>query len=200
MSGTFPTSPGPSSAQLDGDQPTFVDFSESAKSQSRISAGHLWKIKLSFPIMTRDQFAPIYAFIAKQRGRLESFQLSLPQFNEPQGAATGAPVLLAGTALDNNTLISTGWTPSVTNILKAGDLVKLADYSKVYMVAEDVNSDANGSCAITITGRIIHVSAPGVVITVHNVQFTVIADDGIQKWKTTAPALSSFSIDLTEKL
>ena len=43
-------------------------FSDSGKSFRRQVAGQRWSFTLSFPIMTRTDFAPLQAFIIKQRG------------------------------------------------------------------------------------------------------------------------------------
>lgn len=196
MSGTWPTSPGPKDIKLANDQPVVLSESGTRKSQRRIVAGHLWRIKVTYPPMIRDEMAPIYAFAIKQRG--ESFQITVPDKNVPRGVGTGSPTVTFGYAPGELFFVTGGWTAFITGIMKAGDIIKFAGHSKVYMVAEDADSDALGNAAIYITSPLIESITATEVITVNNVPFTVALEGDMQDWKTTAPQLSAYSSDLVE--
>ena len=81
MSGTLPTSPAFSSLIVQCVQPTFVSRAISGRRQARQTHGQYFKMTATYPPMTRAQFAPIQAFIAKQRGQYESFQVIPPVIN-----------------------------------------------------------------------------------------------------------------------
>lgn len=198
MSGTLPTSPSFSTATLKHNQPTIFSTSESGKSQSRIVAGHLWEIMAEYAPMTRAEFAPIYAFAISQRGRLGSFTMSLPQFNTPQGIATGTPLVFGAHSAGDSSILTYGWTGSQTGIMKAGDLIQFAGHSKVYMVTADANSDVGGNSIILIEPPLIEDVANTESVTVSNIQFTVAFKNKIQEFKTYNPSLQKFALDLIE--
>jgi hypothetical protein len=201
MSGTFPTSPGPATIDLDSNQPTIVDIAESGKRQSRIVAGHLWRIKLAWPKMTRADFAPIFAFAASQRGRLGSFQITLPHLSAPQGVGTGTPLVDGAHTAGDSTINIDGWTASQIGIMKAGDILLFASHSKVYMATADADSAAGGGLAtIPIEPPLIENLANNEAVTIINVPFTVAFEDDIQKWKTSAPQLAAYTANLIESI
>ena len=87
MSGTLPSSPSFSSLEVSSIQPTFVSRSISGRRQARQTHGQYFKLTAKYPPMTRAQFAPIYAFIMKQRGQYESFQIIPPVVSTGQAPA-----------------------------------------------------------------------------------------------------------------
>jgi len=199
MSGTFPTDPAPATVTLNGLQPTIVRIAESGKRQSRIGGGHLWKAKFSWSRMTRDMLAPIFAFANLQRGRFGSFQIVLPNYAVPNGVATGSPQVLAGTK-GSTFAYTSGWTSNITGILKAGDVIKFANHSKVYMVNADVDSDGSGNGTVLVTPPLIESLVYGQVVTVNDVEFTMSLDDDVLDWKGSAPNMAIISLGMTESL
>lgn len=201
MSGSLPTTPSFSEASLIHNQPVVVSKSESGKRQSRIVSGHLWEITANYPAMTRGEFAPIYAFAISQRGAYDSFTITLPQFNTPQGVATGTPLVNGSHAADVSIIDTDGWTNNTADIIKAGDLIKFASHAKVYMATADANSGATtGPASISIEPPLIETLSDNEVVTVNNVPFTVAFKNAPQEFKTRAPNLSKFALDLVEAL
>lgn len=196
MSGTFPTSPSPKALELINDQPIISSVSRTRRSQRRITAGHLWLIKASYPSMFRAAISPLFAFSAKQRG--DSFQITLIDKNTPQGAGTGTPLVQGAVVAGTSSIPIDGWTFSITGILKAGDILKFANHTKVYMVEDDVNSDGAGLANISITPPLIEALIDNEAVTINNVPFTVTFKDGVHRWKTTNPEISTYTIDLIE--
>ena len=86
MSGTLPQTPAFSELTVTSVQPSFISRSISGRRQARQTHGQYFKLTAKYPPMTRAQFAPIYAFIMKQRGQYESFQVIPPVINEGQVA------------------------------------------------------------------------------------------------------------------
>ena len=224
MSGTLPTGKTPSEVTLKSDQPIIEDRSESGKRQSRLSAGHLWKIQFKYPMMDRQTFAPIYAFCAKQRG--DSFQVVIPKHDTPQGAVTGS-ININGIAEVGSLVINIeGFVAGTAYVFKAGDIIKAANHSKVYMVSDDASAGANsdllledgvsfllledgtshlmlelsGQAVVNLTSPIIEEITDGINITYNSVPFTASLDKDIMEWKTTVPGYSSFSFELTESI
>ena len=89
MSGQFPTSPVSNSANIRSQQNTIVSVTTSGRVQTRQIDGQKFLITLDYAPMSRSSFAPIKAFIMKQRAKLNTFTVIPPIVSNAQGAATG---------------------------------------------------------------------------------------------------------------
>ena len=198
MSGTFPTSPKFQSLAVSSNQSTFVSRSISGRRQSRQIGGQYWRLRASFPPMTRAQFAPIYAFVIAQRGRYESFSVIPAVISTGQGSPAGTP-LVNGADQTGRTLITNGWSNSIV-IFKAGDYLKIAGNDKVYMVTADKSSDGSGDATIAIEPALVASPADDAAITHSSVPFTVALRAGVQEFATGTTGLFQFEIDMEEVL
>ena len=172
MSGTFPSSPAFNSLNVKSIQPSFVSRTISGRRQARQIAGQFFAMTATFPPMTRAEFAPIDAFIMKQRGQYETFQLVLPVLSTGLGSPAGTP-LVAGASQTGRSIITDGWTYDI-QIFKAGDYLKFANHDKVYKVTADVSSHASlGTATIAIEPALITSPVNDSAITHSSVPFTV---------------------------
>ena len=199
MSGTFPSSPAFNSLSVKSIQPTFVSRTISGRRQARQIGGQFFSMTATFPPMTRVQFAPIDAFIMKQRGQYETFTLVLPVLSTGLGSPAGTP-LIRGADQTGRTLATDGWTGGIS-IFKAGDYLKL-DHDKVYKVVADVTSNASSSAdtPITIEPALITSPADNSAITHTNVPFLVSLTTGVQEYSTGTSGLFSYEVDFAEAL
>jgi len=195
---SLPTSPGMATNKLSSNQPVFKSVSESGRTQSRITAGHLWEITCTWDTMLKEQFAPIMGFVTAQRAN--DFQISLPNLSEPLGVGSGSPVVSGAHSAGDSTITSTGWTASQTGIMKAGDILKFANHVKVYMVTADCDSDGSGDTTISIMPPLINALVDTESITVNGVEFNVILKDDITEYSAVAPSLSKFKLNMIESL
>lgn len=198
MSGTFPTSPKFQSLAVSSNQSTFVSRSISGRRQSRQIGGQYWRLRASFPPMTRAQFAPIYAFVIAQRGRYESFSVIPAVISTGQGSPAGTP-LVDGASQTGRSLVTDGWSNSIV-LFKAGDYLKIAGNDKVYMVTADVSSDGSGDATIAIEPALVASPADDAAITHSSVPFTVALRAGVQEFATGTTGLFQFEIDMEEVL
>ena len=114
-------------------------------------AGARWFGTFTYPPMLRANAAAIQAFLLKVGGD-NRFYAGDPDATTPRGAATGTPVV-NGASQTGTSLITDGWTPSVTNILREGDYVAFQNGNarrEMHMVVADVNSDGGGNATLTI--------------------------------------------------
>ena len=72
MSGTLPTSPAFQSVTIKSNNPNIVTISTSGRRQVKTQQSQFWSFTASYPPLTRSQWAPIAAFVVKQRGSFES--------------------------------------------------------------------------------------------------------------------------------
>jgi hypothetical protein len=197
MSGTFPTSPEPADIKVSSFTPTLVSQTQSLKRQVRRRGGHRWAFDVNFPPMNRSEFAPVYAFCIAQRGQFETFTFVPPVVSDPQGTATGTPLVNGAQSAGDNTIVTDGWSNSIT-CLKAGDFVKFAGHNKVYMVTADATSDGSGNSTLTIEPPLLADVADDESITVADVPFTVALVSDMQEFAAGPPNLYEFSLQLIE--
>ena len=198
MSGTFPTSPAFNSLNVKSVQHTYVSRALSGRRQDRQLGGQFWKLTATFPPMTRAEFAPIYAFVVKQRGRYESFTIVPAVVSTGQGSPAGTP-LVNGASQTGRSLVTDGWNASIA-IFKAGDFLKIAGNDKVYMCTTDVSSDGSGNATISIEPALVASPADDGAITHSSVSFTVALTSGIQEFSTDTSGLYSYELDFEEVL
>lgn len=200
MSGTFPTSPAPRNANIRSQQTTIVSVTASGRKQARQIDGQKFAITLQFPTMTRAEFAPIQAFIMKQRSRLENFTIVPPTVKNALGVAS--TVLNVNGALTAGTTTANidNMTVSTNGILKAGDYFRFTGQQKVYMAVEDLNSDGYGEGTLTFEPPLRANVADNVVIIYDNVDFTVSLTNDVQEFDVGVQEYFNYEIDLIEVL
>ena len=197
MSGSFPLTPSPSAIKIQSLAPTRVSVAHSLRRSTRTTGAQRWIVTADWEGLTRAQFAPIQAFVIAQRGQWDSFSMVLPGHKQPQGAASGTP-LVNGATQTGRTLATRGWSANVAGILKAGDFIGITGQTKVYMVTSDANSDASGNATLVIEPALMATPADGAALIVRNVPFTLaLASDTIEIG-VQPPVLYSFSLSLIE--
>lgn len=197
MSGTFPTAPVPSGVKIRSVSPTSVSVSHSMRRNVRSRGAQRWAISLSWATLTRAQLMPLLAFCMAQRGQFGSFQTVLAGHRNPQGIATGTPAV-NGSGQSGRSVNTKGWSTNVTGIMKAGDFIKFANQTKVYMVTADANSDGTGLATLTIEPALMVSPADSDGITVRDVPFTVAMTGDAQETQAAPGGNYSWSLDLIE--
>ena len=124
---------------LKSNQNTLFSQTDSGKSFRRQIDAQRFSFTVQYPPMTRAEFAPIMAFIMKQRSRKEAFTVTFPSYMNAQGNETGTLLVNGVHAVADTTIAIDGFAGDGAGRLKAGDLIKFA-HDKVYMVVEDATS------------------------------------------------------------
>lgn len=100
--------------------------------------------------MTAADFGIVDGFLCDKD--YVSFTISLPD-RDPQGVATGTPLVNSAHSKGDSTVKVDGCTPNTTDWLKAGDILAFAgDDTHVYTNLTDVNSAADESIQLESTG------------------------------------------------
>jgi len=149
MSGTFPSSPAPRDVSISSEQNTIVTTTASGRRQARQIDGQKFRLRIRFPVMTRAEFAPINAFIMKQRSQMESFQYVPPTIEDSLGVASGVISVNGSVSAGATSCSIDGMANSTNGIFKAGDYFRFTGQNKVYMVVADVNSNGSGAGTLT---------------------------------------------------
>jgi len=148
--------------------------------------GQWWEMEVSMPAMKRADAEAVASFLIKLSGQYGTFLLGDPSSTAPRGVGTGTP-LVKGASQTGDTLITDGWTPSTTGILKAGDWIQLGSSSatRLHKVLDDVNSDGSGNATLTIWPNLRSSPSDNATITVNNAK---------GRWRLASNS-SDYSID-----
>jgi hypothetical protein len=157
--------------------------------------GARWAFAFSLNSLDAADAALWRAFMARLRGQSGRFYMWNMARQTPRGAATGAPVV-NGAGQTGTTVITSGWTPSVAGILKAGDFIGIGGELK--MVVADATSDGAGAATLTIEPPL-RASPPhaSAIITQRPTAIFKL-DEDTARFTTTAPGFDAVSIAATE--
>jgi len=200
MSGQFPTSPAPRNAVIRSQQNTIVSVTTSGRKQARQIDGQRFAITLQFPNMTRAEFAPIQAFVMKQRSQLENFTVVPPTVKNALGVATGTISVNGALTAGTTTASIDGMTTSTNGILKAGDYFRYSGQDKVYMAVADLDADGSGEGTLTFEPPLRANVADNNVLIYDNVDFTVSLTNDIQEFNIGTQEYFNYEIDVVEVL
>ena len=200
MSGTFPTDPIPSSVSISSNQNTIVSTTVSGRRQARQIDGQRFRLTVKFPVMTRSEFAPILAFMMKQRSQLESFQFTPPTVDDAQGSASTVISVNGAISAGVTTCSIDGMGNNLTGVLKAGDFFRFTGQAKVYMCVADVSSNGSGAGTLTFEPPLRTAVSDNAVIIYSNVDFTVGLTGDIQEFTIGTENYFQYEIDLIEVL
>ena len=202
MSGTLPLT-NFTAINLKSNQKTLVSETDSGKTFRRQLQGQRFSFTVSYPPMTRSEFAPLMAFIMKQRSRQEAFTVTFPSYLNAQGNETGTLLVNGTHSVADTTISIDGFASDGAGRLKAGDLIKFA-HLKVYMVVEDVTSSSNAS-TVTIEPPLREALADDSSVTYDSVPFNVHLTSDVQEFATgqndkNGNLLFTYEFDVIESL
>ena len=200
MSGTFPSSPAPRDVAISSNQNTIVTTTASGRRQARQIDGQKFRLRIRFPVMTRAEFAPINAFIMKQRSQMESFQYVPPTIDDSLGVASGVISVNGAVSAGATSCSIDGMANSTTGVFKAGDYFRFTGQNKVYMVVADVNSNGSGAGTLTFEPPLRANVADNAVLIYSNVDFTVGLTGDIQEFTIGTENYFQYEVDLIEVL
>ena len=198
MSGTFPSSPAPSSIAVDSIEPTLVSVTGDLTRQARSRGGQRWSFSVSFPAMERSNFDPIFAFSVKQRGQFETFTFVPKTIGTTRGVTTENPVVKGGKAVGVTSCLVDGLTASTTNIMRAGDFFKFSGHNKVYICTADMTSDGSGDATLSFAPKLSKAVVDNETITINSVPFTVAFAGDVASYATNVTGYYSFDVELVE--
>ena len=196
MAGTYPTSPEFAAVGFGSEQKTITSTTDSGKMFAVQVDGQRFKFSASYPPMTRAEFAPVYAFIMKQRSQKETFQIALPDLKNAKGDVSGTITVSGSHSAGDTTIDITG----ISNTIKAGDFIKFGGHSKVYLVVEDATGDSSNDATITIEPPLRNSLSNGESVTYDGIEFTVRLTNDLQEFNTNDLDTYRFEVDFIEAL
>ena len=181
MSGALPNTDF-TAYNIKSNQKTLISETDSGKTFRRQVQGQRWGFTISYPPMTRSDFAPIMAFIIKQRSRKETFTITFPSYLNAQGNESGTLLVNGAHSVADTTIAIDGFASDGAGRLKAGDFIKFA-HSKVYMVVSDVTSSSNAA-TVTIEPPITTALSNDSSVTYDSIPFSVHLTNDVQEFNT----------------
>jgi len=198
MSGQFPTSPNFRSINFKDNRPTLLNQTLSGRKQVRQIGSQYFSFTVQMPPLQQEKSQEIFAFLQKQKGSFEDFTIVAPLDNLGAGKSeTDIQVVGAHTSGDASIALD-GFTANQTGALKAGDLIKFANHSKVYMVRDTADSLSAGEMTLTISPNLVASLADNEAVTVNKPSFTVYLENNEIMYSTDASGFYSISFDVRE--
>jgi hypothetical protein len=129
--------------------------------------GQWWEGEATLPPMLRAAAEPWLAAFASLMGRRGTLLFGDPDGKTWIGTGPGAP-LVNGASQTGNSLITDGWTASMT--IKAGNYIQLGSGSsqRLYKILKDVVADGAGNATLDIFPRLRESPADNAAITTSN--------------------------------
>lgn len=190
MSGTYPTSPEFASLNITSRHNNVKTETRSGRVQVRSIGAQRWELTAQYRVMTRAQMQPIIAFIMAQQGSLETFQIQLPLHDDALGNVSGTVAANGAHDIGDSTITIDG----ITGTLKAGDFIKFANHTKVYMVT----ADRSGAGTLSIQPGLLEAVPDNTVVTYDDVQFTVRLANDVQEIRARGYEQYTYEVDLIE--
>lgn len=198
MSGQFPTDPNFRSLNFKDNRPTLLNQTLSGRKQVRQIGSQYFSFTVQMPPLQQEKAQEVFAFLQKQKGSFEDFTIVAPLDNLGAGKAeTDIQVVGAHTSGDASIALD-GFSASQTGALKAGDIIKFANHSKVYMVQSDIDSDGSGALTVLISPNLVASLADNEAVTVNKPSFTVYLENNEIMYSTDASGFTSISFDVRE--
>ena len=197
MSGALPTSPEFNALSFQDEVNTLISLSDSGRRFARQIDNQRWKFTCRYVNLTRAEFAPIFAFITKQRGSKETFTISPPNLKNALGSETTTISVNGAHTAGDNTIAIDGFNADAAGSLKAGDWISFAGHTKVYQVVSDVTPSSNAA-TVTVEPPIIEALANNEVVTYDSVAFTVYLTSTVQSYSMGINNLYNYEFDVSE--
>lgn len=195
MSGAYPVTIEFSAINLTSENKNLASETASGRRQVRSIGAQRWSFTAKYSPMTRADFMPIYAFVVSQKGQLETFTVIPPVISDTSGDITGT-VLTSSTHLVGDDTIA---VDGMTGTIKAGDFIKFASHTKVYMVTADATA-STGAATLTIEPPLTTALGNDEAMTYNDVAFTVRLNSDIQSYSLDGFEKYNYEIDFLEAL
>ena len=206
MSGAFPISSSKfETMNFKSIQNTIISKSDSGKRLARQVDGQRWGFTVSIITGTRSSvYGELMAFIVKQRSGKETFTIVPPEIEDARGSETGSVLVNGVHAVGDTTIAMEAFAGDGAGRFKAGDLIKFASHTKVYMVVSDVTSSSNAA-TVTIEPPLVADIADDSGVTYDDVAITVYLTSDIQEFGSVGAdkdgnILYKFEFDVEEAL
>jgi len=106
--GTTGAAPGFATLKVSSTFNTILARTNSGRAVHSSTGSHIWKFSLSYNLLTREQFEPLYNFLQHLKGKLTPFYVNLPQARTSQSttfSAAAADLLTHTVGIDTQNMV-----------------------------------------------------------------------------------------------
>ena len=186
-------------------QKTITKKTETASGRTvrATNATTLWQGVLAFPSTAAGDFRAVQAFVARCQGSLNEFDLVVPSVSDTVSGYPSQVTYPSADAAAGATSIAVTSNETSKIILRAGDVIRFFNHTKVYMVTENVTTDGAGAGTIQFQPALVTAvdsDSAGENISVNQVAFRFIISNDLQEYGYDTQGFVSFEIDVQEVL
>jgi hypothetical protein len=196
MSGQFPTDPNFKSLVFTDNRPILLNQTLSGKKSARQIGAQYFSFTVQMPPVDQLKAQEIFAFLSKQKGGYENFTIAAP-LNNKGTSHSETDILVNGATSAGASAVPMDGFSHTNHALRAGDLIKFAGHSKVYMVQDEVTA-SGGSATVNIQPNLVADVADNEAVTTNKPLFNVyLANDEI-RYTTDTSGFYNISFDVRE--
>ena len=196
MAGTFPTTPNFASINFVDNRPVLINQTLSGKKSARQIGAQYFSFTVNMPPVEQTTAQEIFAFLAKQKGGYENFDITAP-LNNKGTSHNETDILVNGAQTAGDSSITIDGFSHDNNVLKAGDIIQFAGHSKVYMVQDTVTASA-GAATVNILPNLVADLADNEAVTMTKPTFKVYLTSDEIRYTTDASGFYRISFDVRE--
>jgi len=201
LSGNFPVGEGFVSANFKSNNITKRSQTASGRYIRETSATTLWSVTLATPTLTQAQARPIQAYIARCRGGINEFDIILPEISySVANSVYHSTVLTCANTSGGATAVNFTSGANNATVIKAGDVVRFSNHTKVYMATTDITTDGSGNGTLNIEPALIEAVTTSHTITHNAVPFRMIMDQDVQEYIYTLEGYTAFELEMVETI
>ena len=189
---SYPTDPEFAEVKVTSRHSAVRSETRSGRTQVRSLGAQRWALTGRYNDLTRDQFAPVFAFVMTQDGGAEEFTMTPPVVSSTRGTKAGSVLVNGAHSIGDTTIAIDGGSGT----FKSGDFIKFASHDKVYMVTADLS----GAGTLSIQPGLIAAVTNDSAITYNNVPFKVRLENDVQEWALSGYDRYNYEIDFIEVL
>ena len=186
----YPTDPAFETLDIFDNEAVLRSEAQSLQTQSRSLDGQRWEISGTYPVLTRTEAGTIMAYLKSVRGSSTAFTMTLPEYSDANGTVSGTVLTSSAVAAGATSIPIDG----ITGQINAGDFVKFANHTKVYMVT----ADRSGVGSLTISPPLRESVVNNEGVTYDAVPFTVRLNKDKQSQSISSANRSKISVDFIE--
>lgn len=202
---TFPRTINPSQAE----RPTgmmarsHVTQRGSAQTRDAEAMGVGWRETWQFLRAGNADVEALTAFVRRHARKgtfLDVEHVDVPGSGRSPNGTGSAGVTVSGGSQTGSTLDTTGWPVSTNNVVREGDVIKVAGINHVIEIAADANSDGSGNATLSIDPPILSGNSPanGASVTTTGVTYRAFIRDYTMPDGQPGDILASMRVDFRE--
>lgn len=183
------------------------DKSPSGLIQTRPTKAAGWMFKMSYPLLQvrNAVHQELTTFMTKAWNRGSIFLAKHPMQpgsgRPPNGLGTSTVVINGAQLLGAVSILTNGWPVSISNVARAGDVIKIEGDDGVYLITESASSDSTGAAELFITPPLTAGPADLATVKTTDVEFRVVIAEKAQLEPSRLPeSLRGPTVTLLEAL